>query len=181
MNTSLKCKNCGSVIEISEAIFDEARLELLPKLKEQADKEALEKLKTQKQNYEIQMKQKDSSLDSLREREIKLIEKNSKLEQEKREMELKVAREVEEKSKGLYDLAFKKAEEEHSKKEHELKLQQMEKDKTIETLKKDLAEANRKAQVGSQQLQGEVLEIEVEELLKKLFPNDLIEEIAKGV
>jgi hypothetical protein len=45
--------------------------------------------------------------------------------------------------------------------------------RTIEELK-------RKAEQGSQQSQGEVLELELEELLRGRFPTDLIEPVAKG-
>jgi hypothetical protein len=39
----------------------------------------------------------------------------------------------------------------------------------------------RKAEQGSMQLQGEVLELALEELLKSAFPFDQVEEVAKGV
>ena len=51
----------------------------------------------------------------------------------------------------------------------------------IDGLKNSLAEAQRKATVGSQQLQGEVLELDFETALKNLFPNDDIAPVEKGV
>jgi hypothetical protein len=44
-----------------------------------------------------------------------------------------------------------------------------------------LEEAKRKAQQGSQQTQGEVLELDLEETLRQEFPNDEIEPVGKGV
>lgn len=41
-------------------------------------------------------------------------------------------------------------------------------------------ELKRKAEQGSQQSQGEVLELELEELLRERFPMDIIEPVAKG-
>jgi len=43
-----------------------------------------------------------------------------------------------------------------------------------------LAEAQRKAAQGSQQLQGEVLEVLLEDQLREAFPFDTIEEVKKG-
>jgi hypothetical protein len=59
-------------------------------------------------------------------------------------------------------------------------LQVKERELTIENLKKALDDAQRKASQGSQQLQGEVQELELEHLLRQAFPSDLIEEIKKG-
>ena len=63
--------------------------------------------------------------------------------------------------------------------EHELKEQ--EKEKIIADLKKDLEAAQRKATQGSQQTQGEVMELELEEMLRREFPDDEISEVKKGV
>jgi len=50
----------------------------------------------------------------------------------------------------------------------------------IEQLKEKAKEAQRKAEQGSMQLQGEAQELVIEEWLKENFPLDLIEEIKKG-
>ena len=54
------------------------------------------------------------------------------------------------------------------------------KNKTIEDLQKALDSAQRKAAQGSQQLQGEVLELDFEQGLANAFPGDAIEPVAKG-
>ena len=55
-----------------------------------------------------------------------------------------------------------------------------EKEKQLDQLKKQLVEAQRKAEQGSVQLQGEVQEIAIEEWLQSNFPMDDVEEIKKG-
>ena len=55
------------------------------------------------------------------------------------------------------------------------------KEKTIADLQKALDDAQRKAAQGSQQLQGEILELDFEETLGSAFRDDEIEPIAKGV
>jgi len=52
---------------------------------------------------------------------------------------------------------------------------------TFFMLKKEIDELNKKAEQGSIQLQGEVMELVLEDSLKQLFPYDQIEEIGKGI
>ena len=60
-------------------------------------------------------------------------------------------------------------------------LQLAEREKIIDQLKDQLSEAQRKAEQGSSQLQGEVMELAIEDWLAQEFPLDTIEEIKKGV
>ena len=55
------------------------------------------------------------------------------------------------------------------------------KEKTILDLQKALDDAQRKAAQGSQQLQGEILELDLEEALANAFRDDKINPVAKGV
>ena len=61
---------------------------------------------------------------------------------------------------------------------HELKFKQ--KDEQLKQLTEQLQIAQRKAEQGSMQLQGEVQELAIEEYLKLKFPLDTIDEIKKG-
>jgi hypothetical protein len=61
----------------------------------------------------------------------------------------------------------------------ELKLK--EREELIGSLRKQVEEMSRKAEQGSMQMQGEVQELAIEEILRNLFPVDLIEEVGKGV
>ncbi len=64
--------------------------------------------------------------------------------------------------------------------EDETYLKLQEKEKIIEDLKRELESAKRKAEMSSQQLQGEIQELEIEKMLKELYPIDTIEEVKKG-
>ncbi|RYX78983.1 DUF2130 domain-containing protein [bacterium] len=55
------------------------------------------------------------------------------------------------------------------------------KEKTITDLQKALDDAQRKAAQGSQQLQGEILELDLEEALANHFRDDEVNPVAKGV
>ena len=60
-------------------------------------------------------------------------------------------------------------------------LQLAEERKRLADTRRQLAEVQRKAEQGSMQLQGEVQERFIEEKLRELFPQDTVEEVAKGV
>ena len=60
-------------------------------------------------------------------------------------------------------------------------LRQAEKDETIKGLLKQIDQLKQKAEQGSQQTQGEVLELALENMLAEEFPRDLIEPVGKGV
>lgn len=60
------------------------------------------------------------------------------------------------------------------------RLKVAEKDKQIEKLLSQLDEAKRQAQQGSQQMQGEVLELDLEETLRSTFPWDQIDPVKAG-
>lgn len=62
--------------------------------------------------------------------------------------------------------------------QNELKLRQ--KDEQLRQLQEQLQIAQRKAEQGSMQLQGEVQELAIEEWLKEKFPLDAIDEVKKG-
>jgi hypothetical protein len=61
------------------------------------------------------------------------------------------------------------------------RLKRMELEATITSMQAKLAEAQQKAEQGSQQLQGEVQELDLEAALRAKFPFDTVEEVAKGV
>jgi len=105
--------------------------------------------------------------------QAELIKKQRALDDEKRELELTVEKRVQE---GLTDVrtqAKKEAEDEQ-------KLKVMEKEQTIAAMQKQIEDLKRRAEQGSQQLQGEVQELEIENLLRSKFPFDAIEPVPKG-
>jgi hypothetical protein len=61
-----------------------------------------------------------------------------------------------------------------------LKLRVLEKEQQISSMQRQIDELKRKAEQGSQQLQGEVQELELEQMLRAKFPRDVIEPVPKG-
>ncbi len=95
------------------------------------------------------------------------------LDDAKQEMDLTIEKRVQAGLGATRDKARKEAEE-------ALGMKVLEKEQTITSMQQQIEALRRKAEQGSQQLQGEVLELELEALLRERFPNDLIEAVPKG-
>lgn len=91
----------------------------------------------------------------------------------KRELELTVEKRVQEGLTEVRSQAKREAEE-------GLKLKVMEKDQTIASVQEKIKELKQKAEQGSQQLQGEVQELELENQLRAKFPYDTVVPFPKG-
>lgn len=76
------------------------------------------------------------------------------------------------------DLRIREATQKEEEQNYLLKL--AEKDKLISDMKKQVEELRRKSEQGSQQLQGEVLQLELEAMMLTAFPADQIEPVPKG-
>lgn len=119
------------------------------------------------------LKARDTKLAEAQKAQADFERKKRELDDAKREMELTVEKRVQAGLSITREKARKEAEE-------ALNLKLMEKEQTIVSMKKQLDEAQRRADQGSQQLQGEVLELELEALLRSKFPRDTIEPVPKG-
>ena len=105
--------------------------------------------------------------------QAELLRKQRALDEEKRELDLTIEKRVQASVSDIRAKARQEADE-------AARLRVMEKDQTINSMARTIEELKRKAEQGSQQSQGEVLELELEELLRGRFPTDLIEPVAKG-
>ncbi len=119
------------------------------------------------------IKQRDTKLAEAQKAQADLLRKQRELDDAKREVELTVEKRVQAGLAVTRERAKKEAEE-------ALKLKVMEKEQTIVSMQKQIEELKRKAEQGSQQLQGEVQELELEALLTARFPHDTIEPVPKG-
>lgn len=119
------------------------------------------------------LKQKDAKLAEAQKAQADLLRKQRELDDAKREVELTVEKRVRAGLTATREQAKKEAED-------ELKLKVMEKEETISSMQKQIEDLKRKAEQGSQQLQGEVQEIELEALLSEKFPQDTVERVPKG-
>jgi hypothetical protein len=119
------------------------------------------------------LKQRDEKLKEAQNAQADLIRKQRELDDAKRELELTVEKRVQASVEEVRQKAIQKAEE-------GLKLKVAEKEEQISSMQRQIEDLKRKAEQGSQQLQGEVLELELETTLSTKFPLDIIEPVAKG-
>ncbi|MEC4673073.1 MAG: DUF2130 domain-containing protein [Nitrospirota bacterium] len=119
------------------------------------------------------LKQRDEKLAEAQKAQAVLLRKQRELDDAKRELDLTVEKRVQEGLTATRDQAKKEAEE-------ALKFKVLEKEQTITAMQKQIEELKRKAEQGSQQLQGEVQELELEGLLTTKFPLDQIVPVPKG-
>lgn len=119
------------------------------------------------------LKSRDEKLAEAQKAQAELIKKQRELDDAKRELELTVEKRVQDGLTEVRTLAKKEAEDEQ-------KLKVMEKEQTIAAMQKQIEDLKRRAEQGSQQLQGEVQELELENLLRMKFPFDAIEPVPKG-
>lgn len=119
------------------------------------------------------LKARDEKLAAAQKAQAELIKKQRELDDAKRELELTVEKRVQD---GLTEVRARGRQEA----EEGLKLKVMEKDQTIASMQQKIEELKRRAEQGSQQLQGEVQELALENLLRAKFPFDAIEPVPKG-
>jgi len=123
----------------------------------------------------------DEKLKTARQKELEFLQKEQALKQKEEELELSVQRQLQEQRNELTENIRKQEAERFNLKDTEYQLKQKELEKQLEDQKKLVDEMKRKAEQGSMQLQGEALELILEELLRDSFPFDLISEVGKGV
>lgn len=119
------------------------------------------------------LNQRDAKLAEAQKAHADIIRQKRELDDAKRELELTVEKRIEAGLSATREQAKKEAEE-------GLKHKVMEAEQTIASMQTQIEELKRRAEQGSQQLQGEVQELELEALLRAKFPRDTIEPVPKG-
>ena len=205
----IQCPNCNKDIDVNEIVYlqleeehkkRELKLEkefVTLKAKEEKFEEKLslavqKQIKSEKQKLHNELKKKlqeeQNELMALLQKELnEKSEQVKELNRSKIEIErLKREKdEVESKAKSEaqieLNVQLEREKEKIEKKiaeQNELKFRQ--KDEQLEQIKRQLGNAQRKAEQGSMQLQGEALELLIESWLSSQFPFDTIEEVKKG-
>ncbi|MBX3630767.1 MAG: DUF2130 domain-containing protein [Nitrosomonas sp.] len=119
------------------------------------------------------LQQRNEKLAEAQKSQANLLKKQRELDDAKRELDLTIEKRVQTALADVREKAKREAED-------NLKLKVSEKEEQIASMQRQIEELKRKSEQGSQQLQGEVLELELEKLLRSKFPFDIIEPVAKG-
>ena len=208
MNTQvIVCPNCQNKISIDEALshqladsikkeFESKReiereeerkkmqewREKLEKAQEEKEEKVIKdlRMKIKEENegefkeLQEELKRQKEEAQKAKENELFLRKKANELEERSKNIDLEIARKLDAEKEKIREQTSEQFLKEHQLKESEFK-------KQADDMKKKIEELQQKANLTSQQLQGEVLELELEEFLKKEFPLDEIKEVGKGI
>ena len=197
---SISCPSCGKKIPLTRALraeieaslkqqFDEtlqdqerelrakyeSRLEEdLQRALADAAKQAEKKVAQELAGLKTQVKDQAKDLEEARRLELSMRKKEREFERKQQELELTVAREIDKERTRLVTETQERLAEEH-------RLKDAEKERQLGDMRRQIEDLKRKAEQGSQQLQGEAGEGELESLLRANFPSDEISGIGQGV
>jgi hypothetical protein len=197
---SIACPSCGKKIPLTRALraeveesvkqeFDEAlsarerelraafeqRLEGdLQRAQKEAARKAEKKLAQELAALRDQLKDQAKDLDEARRNELAMRKRERELERKQQNLELDVARQLANERARLVTDTQERLAEEH-------RLKDAEKERQLADMRRQIEHLKRKAEQGSQQLQGEAGEEQLEALLRSSFPSDDIRAIGQGV
>lgn len=169
--------------EVAAEVREDLKGRAMARLKEQEVEfeerlaEQKEKLAKQEQKQKISLQEQQDTLDAKLEEskgeQLALLEQVRELKHAKQEAQIEAAKEMDEKMiQERAKIVTQEAEKHHQK--------QQEAEKMLADAKKANEDLQYKLEQSSQQLQGEVLELELQGGLEKLFRNDRISEVKKG-
>jgi hypothetical protein len=167
----------AQIAKSREEIDEEIEAKLKERLSE-AEKKAAKKLEgryaDQLKELQSDLEEKDADIKNFRKQELELRKEQRKLKEAAESLELDVARKMDEEREKIREEVSKKAAEEH-------RLKDLEKEKLIKDLQASVEDMKRKAEQGSMETQGEVLEQDFEAQLKTFFVHDDIQPVPKGI
>ncbi|NBT12386.1 MAG: DUF2130 domain-containing protein [Planctomycetia bacterium] len=188
---TITCPHCKGDVRLTESLaaplVEATRAQYEAKL--QAERAAIAKAEAEKARLSLKadldrqardladlkgvIADRDAKLADAQKAQAEAIRKQRELDDAKRELDLSVEKKVQE------SLATARAQAKQEA-ESDLKLKMSEKEQTILAMQKQIEDLKRRAEQGSQQLQGEVQELELEGVLKHTFPGDVFTPVAKG-
>ena len=196
MEQKIECPKCHHKFSLEENISKGIRAELeaeFSKKKNEIEADALKQIKikleevrkealasareeAEARNAELheQLTSQELKLREARTQELELRKQQRELESSKQEFELEMARKLDTERRKIKEEVGTQLAQDHS-------LKQAEWEKVRTDMMKQIEDLRRKADQGSQQAQGEVLELEVEDSLRESFPHDNLEPVAKGI
>ena len=193
---SIACPSCGKKIPLSRALRAEIETSLKAEFSErerelrgefaralEADRERAEKDGVKKAEQKLandlqalreQVKEQAGELEDARRVELALRKREQALERKQADLEVTIARTMADERAKIVTETEERAAEAH-------RLKDAEKERQFADMRRQIEDLKRKADQGSQQLQGEAGEDEIEAILRQAFPMDEIGGIGQGV
>ena len=192
---TIECPKCGEIIKLSQALSKDIEADIRQKYEKQSEQKERElkekfakeskviegKLKEEivvKNRLELldlksELEEKNKRLETTEKQELALRKKQRELEDREKTLKLELERTLDNERKAIIENVTKETDAAH-------RLKDAEKEKRLADMRKQIEDLKRKAEQGSQKTQGEVLELELEEALKREFPFDAIEPVSSG-
>lgn len=159
MQTLIQCPHCKKEFDLPDAFTHQIEEKVLG---------------DQQKKHEEELSLMKKQLVDAQKIELELRKQKNELDEEKRTFELTKQRQLDVEREKIRQKTLEEAADSQ-------RLKNKEYEKKLEDMAKALEDAQRKGAQGSQQLQGEVLELDFEQMLMREFPGDSIEPIGKGV
>ena len=182
---SIACPSCGKKIPLTRALRTEIEASvkdeyerLLADEVERARKQAVRDAEKKSAHefaaltQELDAQAKD--LERARQSELALRKRERDLERRQQELELTVARKLDEERNRVVVETESRLAEQH-------RLKDAEKERQLTDMRRQIEDLKRKADQGSQQLQGEAGEDQLESILRTTFPWDDIAAVPQGI
>ncbi|MBC7498071.1 DUF2130 domain-containing protein [Candidatus Gracilibacteria bacterium] len=199
MSNNITCPNCGhqfSLSDVQKHELEHMRGEMQETIKNEMQKDFDERARSYamkvKAEAEEQARKQAIELDSYKKRdeesrakEMQYLKEKQVMEMRAKDMEIEKERAIIE-AKKLMEVDIKiQIEKEQAYNTDKLRLEyekrMAEMQKQLEMTQKAVEDANRKANQGSMQIQGEIQEDALRELLMTNFPTDTISDVEKGI
>lgn len=137
-------------------------------------KQAEDSLELKFKDLESQLTEKTGALKTAQEQELALRREQRRLKEEREAFEVEMARKLDAERTTIRQQMTQQLDEQN-------RLKFAEREKIIEDLRREMEALQRKATQGSQQTQGEVMELDLAVNLDAAFPSDRFEAVSKGV
>lgn len=165
----------------TEQLLQAQKLEFRQAFDKKLQEEQAKAVQKIQEQFELNLRTTKEELDDQKQRNQLLLEQLTELNKQMRELrnkdeqrQLEMEKRLLEEQEKIRSTARQSADEEH-------RLKQLELEKKLQDVTKINADLQRKLEQGSQQTQGEVLELELETTLRSSFPHDHIREVPKGI
>jgi len=172
-NNLVTCPSCGHQFSPDDILTHEIEIELRGKLEKELLAKAEEKSAKELADRDEQIKELRAKNKESEEQDLKLRKEKREIEEAREKFELEKQRQLDAERGKI------KADAEKAILEKE-KYKIIEYEKKLSDMQKSLEDAQRKGSQASQQLQGEVQELDLESQLRRLYPYDEVGEVKKG-
>jgi hypothetical protein len=138
-----------------------------------ADTQAKQSVALEIQNLQAQLHESSKKIQEAQAAELQLRKERRDLEAQKRELELTVNRTLDEERDKIREGAKKEIQDAN-------RLREAEQEMLVADLRRQIGELQRRSEKACPQARGEVMELELEDILRDAFPNDSIEAVPVG-